>query len=323
MKKKIGWPWTSADSMVGTELALEAESAPAITLVMPSYNQAEFLEAAIESVIRQNYPNLEFIVRDGGSTDGSVEIVQQYEDKLHGWVSEPDGGQAAAINKGWQEGTGELLGWLNSDDILAPRALHKLAKTANRHPEAVMFFGNCGVIDEEGRRKWVKSVRDHDAHEQLKGRSLGQPSVFIRRRVIEDIGLLDDDLKYALDWAYFLKVFWTYSDSEVQYVPEVISCSREYEGTKSRTGLLEKGEERREKLAEYVKNGVFPNAEDVFRKGLAGTYWVQGTDQFLAGKYVEAFRSGAKAIYYHPRTLLEKIPRVLWLVRSRIKRLKM
>jgi glycosyltransferase involved in cell wall biosynthesis len=285
---------------------------------MPSYNQAQFLESAIQSVICQNYPSLEFVVRDGGSTDGSIEIIRSYEEDITRWESRDDGGQASAINDVWGNSTGELLGWLNSDDILAPGALHTLSEAARKYPDAVLFFGDCGIIDASGRKEWVKQMKEFDADALLRGKSFGQPSVFIRREVIEEIGLLDASLRYALDWSYFLKVLWTYPPSRIQYVPEVLSCSREYEGTKTRTGLAEKGEERREKLHEYAQKGIIPDS--VLDRGLAGTYWVQGAEQFLAGHPFEAFWSGLRAVHHYPMSLFEKLSRLGWLLRERLRR---
>lgn len=313
----IGWPWTKG-AEPSRERYTEYAETPTISLAMPSYNQARFLEAAIQSVTQQNYPDLEFLVRDGGSTDDSVDIIRAYDDAVTEWVSQPDGGQTAAINSAWKEASGELLGWLNSDDILAPGALHRLAQAAQDHPEAVLFFGDCGIIDEAGKKVRVKRMEGMDAEALLKGKSFGQPSVFIRREVVDRIGLLDESLTYAMDWSYFLKVLWTYSDSRIRYIPEVLSCSREYEGTKSRTGLADKGNERREKLREYVDQEVIPS--QVLSQGLAGTYWIQGANEFLVGHYLEAFRSGLKAIQLHPNGLLEKLPRLIWLFRERFQR---
>lgn len=311
------WPWTTAETH--DSKGVDPAVAPAITLAMPSYNQAQFLESAIQSVVRQDYPNLEFVVRDGGSLDDSVDIIRDYDDKITHWASEADGGQAAAINEVWRNSSGELLGWLNSDDILAPGSLHTLAQAAVDNPNSILFYGDCGIIDEEGRKDRVKRMEEIDSKALLKGKSFGQPSVFIRREVIEEVGLLDASLTYALDWAYFLKVLWTYQDSRVTYIPKVLSCSREYEGTKSRTGLEDKGDERREKLREYVNEGVI--SSDVYSSGLAGTYWIQGANEFLAGHYANAFRCGLKAVGHEPGSLLEKVPRFLWLFGERGRRL--
>lgn len=295
---------------------------PKISLIMPSYNQAQFLEAAIQSVPEQGYPDLEFIIRDGGSTDGSLDIIKEYEEEVTDWVSEPDGGQAAAINQGWEEASGEILGWLNSDDVLASGALHRVARAAQEHPDAVLFFGDCAAIDEKGQEIRVVQKQGFNRNTLLVGKSFAQPSVFIRRRVIEDLGLLDESLHYAMDWSYFLKVLWSYPKSKIHYIPAVLSGSRVYDGTKSRTGFADEGEERRKKIQEYIEEGVLPQNSQVVNRGLAGTYWKQGTTQFLGGKYFEAVQSGIKAVKRAPSTFLEKLPRFLWLFRERYRRSK-
>jgi len=122
---------------------------PKISIVTPSYNQAEFLERTILSVLNQNYPNLEYIIIDGGSTDGSVEIIKKYEKYLSYWVSEKDRGQAHALNKGFEKATGDLVGWQNSDDIYLPGAFRKVAEVYRNNPNYDVYFGNIYFIDEE------------------------------------------------------------------------------------------------------------------------------------------------------------------------------
>jgi glycosyltransferase involved in cell wall biosynthesis len=289
-----------------------------ITLAMPSYNQNQFLEDAIKSVIEQEYPNLEFVVRDGGSTDGSIKIIKKYKKSITRWVSEPDDGQAAAINRVWESASGTILGWLNSDDVLVPGALHKVARAAQEYPESVLLYGDCKVIDKDGNHEGVVRTGGLDLNELLLGKAFPQPSVFIRQRVVEEVGLLDPSLHYALDWAYFLKIVAHFDNSKIQHIPSVLSGSREYEGTKTRTGFVEQGEERREKIREYIDTGVL--SADLQGRALAGTYWRQGASQFLAGKYSDAVRSGLKATRYDPSSLLEKAPRLLWLLGQRYQR---
>src|SRR5258706_6083465 len=124
---------------------------PRISIVTPSFNQAAYVDATIRSVLDQRYPNLEYIVVDGGSTDGSVDIIRRYEDRLTYWVSEPDRGQADAINKGLARATGEIRAYLNSDDLYLPGALLRVAAEYRAHPDADIICGVCRVIDEHGR----------------------------------------------------------------------------------------------------------------------------------------------------------------------------
>jgi glycosyltransferase involved in cell wall biosynthesis len=120
---------------------------PRITVVMPSFNQAAYLEEAICSVLSQGYPDLEFMILDGDSSDGSQEIIERYRDQLSHWYSQPDGGQSAAIDRGMGLATGDLAGWLNSDDVLLPGALHAVAKAYRRNPESGLLGGNLVFMD--------------------------------------------------------------------------------------------------------------------------------------------------------------------------------
>ncbi len=291
-----------------------------ISIVTPSYNQKEFIEESICSVLQQDYDPVEYFVFDGGSDDGTLEVIEEYADQIDYWKSRPDGGQVEAINKGWRRSRGELLGWVNSDDLLLPGALRTVAEAAEENPNSVLFFGKCLVVDRDGRAQRTFDPSGFTKKDLLAGKSLAQPSVFIRRQVLDEIGYLDDSLNYALDWSFFLKVFWKYGDEKTTYIPRTISGSREYEGTKTRTGLSDKADERRRKIQQFVDGGVLPESQDVLSCALSGTYWIQGADEFLAGQYSKAIYSGIKAIRYNPASLMEKMKRMTWLIQERMKR---
>ena len=124
---------------------------PKVSIVTPSFNQASFLEQTLRSVLEQDYPNLEYIVIDGGSTDGSVEIINKYADQLAYWQSQPDQGQTDAINQGFAHATGEILAWLNSDDLLLPGAVSAAVRALEEHPEAAMVYGDALLINAQGK----------------------------------------------------------------------------------------------------------------------------------------------------------------------------
>lgn len=125
---------------------------PLVTIVTPSFNQARFLEQTIQSVLNQDYPNLEYYIMDGGSTDGSVGIIQKYSDRLAGWISEKDRGQTDAINKGFARARGEILAWLNSDDTYEPGAVSAAVAALLAHPQAAAVYADCDFIDENNRK---------------------------------------------------------------------------------------------------------------------------------------------------------------------------
>src|SRR5207253_7161964 len=182
---------------------------PRITIVTPSYNQGEFLEQTIVSVLDQRYPNLEYIVMDGGSADKSVEIIKRYARHLFYWTSEKDGGQAEAINRGFKLSSGEILGWLNSDDRLESQALEVVAEHAQRFPQAGAFVGHGRRIDTTGRQmNYTRSENlsfERFCH-WLSGGSFLQPSCFFRRRAWELAGPLDETLNFAFDIELWLRM---------------------------------------------------------------------------------------------------------------------
>ncbi|MBN4078724.1 glycosyltransferase [Gammaproteobacteria bacterium AH-315-C21] len=179
---------------------------PKITVVTPSYNQAQFLEDTIKSVLDQQYPNLEYMVIDGGSTDHSVEIIKKYEDQISYWVSEKDDGQAHAVNKGFSRASGDIIGWLNSDDIYLPGTLERVAEYFERFTDSEVIYGNHVVTDQYGNPLWNKkelpfSIRRLEHHSYM-----SQPATFLKKSAIDKGGLLDEGLYFLLDWEYFIRL---------------------------------------------------------------------------------------------------------------------
>lgn len=180
---------------------------PRISIVTPSFNQGRFLAATIESVLSQEYENLEYIVIDGGSTDGSVDIIKRYADRLTYWVSEPDGGQADAIIKGFQRSSGEIMGWLNSDDLLLPHCLATVARSFIGSPTTQMIYGNIVVVNEHGHALQESrqfQVEFHDLY--YGGHIINQEATFWTRGLYEKAGGLNRDLFYAMDYDLWVRM---------------------------------------------------------------------------------------------------------------------
>jgi len=183
-------------------------SLPLVSIVTPSYNQAGFLEETVLSVLNQDYPRIEYIVVDGASTDGSVDVIRKYEDRLAYWVSEPDEGQADAVNKGWQRASGEILGWINSDDVYAPGAVERAVSTLAANPAVGFVYGDAQVVDAGGGH--VADTRESQPFdfEKLITFCLSpcQPTVFFRHSLFEAIGLLDISLQMSMDTDYWIRL---------------------------------------------------------------------------------------------------------------------
>lgn len=179
---------------------------PKISIVTPSYNQAQFLERTILSVLNQNYPNLEYIIIDGGSTDGSVEIIKKYEKYLAYWVSERDKGQADAINKGFKISTGELIGWQNSDDIYLPGAFHVLISEYTKHPNYDVYFGNIYLIDaNDNIIREMRFIPFSVEHLIYYDWNLSSQAVLWKRKIFEELGYLEN-YHVGFDYEWFIRL---------------------------------------------------------------------------------------------------------------------
>lgn len=216
---------------------------PKISVVTPSYNQGRYLEDTILSVLGQDYPNLEFIVIDGGSTDQTVDLLKQYDHRITYWTSEKDNGQASAINKGFARATGDILCWLNSDDMYLPGALRFIAAQLDV-TRRQMLFGNCVHIKEgTGFAMGSDVVTDHRLHDLAWCSYIIQPSAFWTRALWAAAGPLDENLNYVLDWDWFIRAEMAHA--EFKAVQRPLSVYRIHPAHKSSFG----GEARARELA--------------------------------------------------------------------------
>jgi len=177
-----------------------------ISIITPSYNHAQYLEQTLQSVLNQQYPDIEYIVIDGKSTDASIEILQKYTDKLSYWESEEDTGQSQAINKGLRRATGDILTWINSDDQLLPGTLMKVAAIFEQNPDVSVVHGNTQLI-EANKKPIIQGapVKDLEEH-YLAGMAFPQPSSFFRREGLESVGLLNEQLHFGMDYDLFVRM---------------------------------------------------------------------------------------------------------------------
>ena len=208
---------------------------PTVTIVTPSYNQGEFIRATIESVLAQDYPRLEYIVMDGGSSDQTPAIAAEYASRLT-WISEKDRGQAHAINKGFGRAKGEIVAWLNSDDILLPGAVSRAVNAfADAPAEIGGIYGEGYMMDRDGRltRRFPATEPFNLWKLVYLSDYILQQSVFFRRAAVEEVGWLDEKLHYALDWDLLIRLGKRFG---LQYVPEYFGALREYPEAKSFAG---------------------------------------------------------------------------------------
>jgi glycosyltransferase involved in cell wall biosynthesis len=205
---------------------------PTISLVTPSLNQGRFIRETIESVLSQDYPALDYLVQDGGSTDGTLGVLAPYEGRIS-WVSEPDRGQADAINKGLRRARGEVLGYLNSDDVLRPGALRAVAEAFALRPEVVFVWGRAAYVDAEGRSVSPCLV-DPDALRRL-GEScfIAQPAAFFRRKVWEAVGEFDETLHHTMDYDYWLRIATRFGPSCGLFLDRELAGARLHEEAKT------------------------------------------------------------------------------------------
>ena len=236
---KTGWPWTEESPQLPDTMP-DGRTWPKVTIVTPSYNQGQFIEETIRSVLLQGYPNLEYIIIDGGSTDGSVEVIRKYEKWLTYWVSEPDRGQSDAINKGFAMAKGEILAWLNSDDLYTPGAVAEVGRAYADNPGfivagAVVEFDSRtgreirtvmprGMSFENMVEIWKRRFRWH------------QPGVFFPRSAYEQVGGMDISLEYAMDFDIICRLLRI---CQVTYIEKVLARFRHHPSSKTDSQFLQ------------------------------------------------------------------------------------
>lgn len=236
---------------IGNKLASKNNDLPKISVITASFNQAQFLERTILSVINQNYPNLEFIIIDGGSTDNSVEIIKKYEKYVAYWASEKDNGQAEAINKGFKMATGDLLCFQNSDDLFYADSFNKLAEFYQINPNFDCYYGDLLFIDAEDNSLEILKTNNFDFRAQiLEGMQVFNQSLYFKKSLGEQYGYLDSSLSFVIDYENVLR--WANKGAKFAKVNNLLGAFRLHEAAK--TSNLE---DIRKKEHEKVKKKYF------------------------------------------------------------------
>ena len=231
-----------------------------ISIVTPSLNQGRFLQDCIDSIRAQNWPDIEHVIIDGGSSDNTLEVIRQNEDWLTGYISEPDKGAADAINKGISKCTGDIVAWLNADDFYLPGALEAIAEAYGAAPEASFWFGNGIRADEKGRKTAVFNdgpvLYSHEA--LLSGLDyILQPSTFINGKLLRQLGGLDESLRWSFDWDLWIRLAKL---SPPHPIDAILAASREWGNTLTATGGFRRVEELRLLAERHSGHPMTPGA---------------------------------------------------------------
>lgn len=262
---------------------------PLVTIVTPSLNQAEFIRGALESVLGQDYPRLECWVIDGGSTDGTLDILRSFEaDPRYHWVSEPDRGQADAVNKGWSRAQGAILGWLNADDVYCPGAVHEAVDFLLGHPDVGVVYGECGLIDGAGGSIGMYPAQPFHLPALLSKavNFVPQPAAFIRRAVVDSVGGLDVDLHLLMDFDFWLR---SGLGHRLQYHPVHIANLRLHDEAKSVRALQGFGAELLQVYEAFFRRPSLPHAIEALRdEAMANAYYLAADSSFWAGAPAQA-----------------------------------
>ncbi len=233
---------------------------PKISIITPSFNQAKFIRITIDSVLSQNYPNLEYIVMDGGSTDGTIEILKSYGKRIT-WYFQKDKGQSDALNRGFKMVTGEIIGFINSDDFLEENALIKISEYFNHHKDAFWLTGKCRVVDEKGEevRRLITKYKNlflkifRSKKILLIVNYISQPSTFWRKEAFEKCGYFDVDLHYSMDYDFWLRMSRLY---KLYYIDCYLACYRVHDSSKAVTSPEKQFRAEYDIVKRYSNNGL-------------------------------------------------------------------
>jgi glycosyltransferase involved in cell wall biosynthesis len=272
-----------------------------VSIVTPSYNQAEFLEETLLSVLEQDYEPIEYLVVDDGSTDGSADIVRRYEDRLAWWTKQENAGQVAALNRGFARSTGELMGYLNSDDTLLPGAVSRMVDELERDPQLLLVYGDALYTDEHSRQTGYLPSREFDVVRMVRAADnhVVQPSTLWRREAWERYGPLNEDGWYFFDFEFFLR----FPPERVRRLPEPLSTYRIHSAAKSTGASASRLARDHARLAEtfFASDRLPEAARPVAREGRSKAYLLGSEFAYDGLDLARARRYALRGLRLYPR----------------------
>ena len=301
-KLERGWPYEAEPP--DADLLAERDW-PRVALVTPSYQQAGYLEETILSVLNQGYPHLDYYVIDGGSTDGSLAILQRYSDRLTHWESVADRGQSHAVNKGWKRASATYLWWLNSDDLLTPGSIFKSVRYLEEHPESGLVFGNLHIIDEAGRILERRHFRAFDYPHMLRvGKDVPQAGALMRQTCLDRVGYLNEDLHLVMDLDYWHRL--ALAGIHIAYLPEPLALFRIYDETKTQSSPVNLIAERCQVAGSICSHPSFQeNYKHLEQDVWSNTYAACARGYAKAGAFGEGLRACWRSLLHRPARLFD------------------
>ena len=276
-----------------------------VSIITPSYNQAKYLEQTITSVLDQTYPSIEYIVVDGKSKDGSVDIIKKYADKLAYWVSEKDKGQADAINKGFSRATGEIIAWLNSDDYYLPETVQAAVKIFEENPDVVLVYGNMLAVDENSVTFNTMKYRQLTLKDLLCFNIIGQPAVFMRRSALQQTNGLDATFHFLLDHLLWIQIA---KQGKILHVNQTWAAARYHSEAKNVSKAAEFGREAFRILETIAQDKDLAKALlSVDRRAHASAFRVDARYLLDGGYPAKALQQWFRALFIHPPTALGRM----------------
>ena len=290
------------------------DKTPLVSIITPSFNQSRFLEDTLLSVIDQDYPNIEYLVVDGASTDGSLDIIRKHEQHIDWWISEKDQGQADAINKGFRRAKGEFIAWLNSDDMYARGAVKKAVSALMQDENLGMVFSNVFSIDANNEVFNTMRYGNYKLADLMAFNIIGQPGVFMRRSVLEKTGWMDLEYQYLLDHQLWLRMA---EIAPIRYVDDYFAAARFHAQAKNVAMAAEFGREAFA-IVDWMqtKPGLAAIFQENYRRILSGAYRLSARYLLDGGLSAKASAHYLKSLWYHPATAWSEKHRVLYAMAS-------